>query len=243
MKTWCIIGASQSIGSEFVRQLLARGQYVIAVVRDPYKAMELWSLAASQTTPGALQLCECDITSESSIKEFTNRLITLLNRNVDYLVLSAAVLKFPARATEVSFSDFDYHLRTNAIGPIITAQKLIKANLTIGTIAFLSSDLGSATAADNLVDGFGAYAASKMALNQMLRHMAAELKRKDAPITVLALYPGEFRSGEKIIQSDLESELLTKRRMRVASMIDVIQQRTIKDSGTFWTWEGKQHPW
>lgn len=43
-------------------------------------------------------------------------------------------------------------------------------------------------------DGFGAYAASKAALNQMLRHMAAELKRKGGlwgEVCVLAMHPGE----------------------------------------------------
>jgi NAD(P)-dependent dehydrogenase (short-subunit alcohol dehydrogenase family) len=67
MTTWCIVGASRGIGFEFVRQLLDRGDQVIAAVRDPYKASELWRLAASQTTPGACQLCECDVTSEASI--------------------------------------------------------------------------------------------------------------------------------------------------------------------------------
>jgi NAD(P)-dependent dehydrogenase (short-subunit alcohol dehydrogenase family) len=67
MTTWCIVGASRGIGFEFVRQLLGRGDQVIAAVRDPYKASELWRLAATQTTPGACQLCECDVTSEASI--------------------------------------------------------------------------------------------------------------------------------------------------------------------------------
>lgn len=38
---------------------------------------------------------------------------------------------------------------------------------------------------------FAAYAASKAALNQALRHMAAELKRADDDTVVLALHPGE----------------------------------------------------
>lgn len=57
------------------------------------------------------------------------------------------------------------------------------------------------------VSSFGAYAASKCALNQMLRvcpaswaiktpnspfqHMAAELKRKDDDTIILAMHPGE----------------------------------------------------
>lgn len=38
---------------------------------------------------------------------------------------------------------------------------------------------------------FAAYAASKAALNQALRHMAAELKRKDDDTIILAIHPGE----------------------------------------------------
>jgi NAD(P)-dependent dehydrogenase (short-subunit alcohol dehydrogenase family) len=38
---------------------------------------------------------------------------------------------------------------------------------------------------------FAAYSASKAALNQAMRHMAAELKRKDDDTILLAIHPGE----------------------------------------------------
>jgi hypothetical protein len=41
--------------------------------------------------------------------------------------------------------EFAFHLHTNTIGPIITAQMLLKTNIPIGTIVFMSSDSGSAT--------------------------------------------------------------------------------------------------
>lgn len=43
-------------------------------------------------------------------------------------------------------------------------------------------------------DGFAAYAASKAALNMMIRHMAVELKRRGdvwEDIVVTCLHPGE----------------------------------------------------
>lgn len=44
-----------------------------------------------------------------------------------------------------SFSDFDNHLKTNTIGPILVAQKLLmRSGIPIGTIVFMSSDSGSA---------------------------------------------------------------------------------------------------
>ena len=87
-----------------------------------------------------------------------------------------------------SFDNFSDHLRTNAVGPIITAQRLLHTGIPIGSIAFMSSDSGSATDFREFEDGyaryshakvlsnakaclssFAAYAASKAALNQMLR--------------------------------------------------------------------------
>jgi hypothetical protein len=52
-----------------------------------------------------------------------------------------------------SFNDFEYHLRTNTIGPIITAQKLLATEIPIRTIVFISSDSGSATSFRDFEDG------------------------------------------------------------------------------------------
>lgn len=113
------------------------------------------------------------------------------------VVVNAGVLKYPNRATELSFADFALHLHTNTIGPIICAQKLLGVSVDAPPpkIIFISSDSGSTTQFLEFEDGFGAYAASKSALNQMLRHMAAELRRSDhekkRETVVLALHPGE----------------------------------------------------
>ena len=95
-----------------------------------------------------------------------------------------------------SFVEFAQHLHTNTIGPIIVAQKLIELSPAAppNRMIFISSDSGSATSFRDFEDGFGAYAASKAALNQMLRHMAAELKRRGdkwQDICILAMHPGE----------------------------------------------------
>lgn len=66
MSTWIIVGASRGIGLEFVRQLLARGDHVIASIRDPAKASQLWALAGA-AAGGSCQLFECDVTQDASI--------------------------------------------------------------------------------------------------------------------------------------------------------------------------------
>ena len=66
--TWLIVGASRGIGLEFVRQLLARGERVIATVRQPYAnhATLLWGEAGGDH--GRCQMLICDILSEKSIE-------------------------------------------------------------------------------------------------------------------------------------------------------------------------------
>lgn len=101
-----------------------------------------------------------------------------------------------------SFSDFALHLHTNTIGPIICARKLVnlRPESPPCKVVFISSDSGSTTVFRDDEDGFGAYSASKAALNQMLRHMAAELTRRGGKwkdTCVLAMHPGEVQTYVK----------------------------------------------
>ena len=74
MPTWLVVGAGRGIGLEFVRQLLARRQQVIATVRDPERAAALWSMAA-MAPMGAFRFLLCDVASDdlsSARKPFCN---------------------------------------------------------------------------------------------------------------------------------------------------------------------------
>jgi hypothetical protein len=66
-KTWCIVGASRGIGLEFVRQLIAREDRILATVRDvaAVHASGLWAQAGGDH--GRCQMMICDVLSEQSI--------------------------------------------------------------------------------------------------------------------------------------------------------------------------------
>lgn len=106
-------------------------------------------------------------------------------------------------------------------------------------MTFISSDSGSAQDFRDFEDGFAAYAASKAALNHMLRHMAAELKRKGNNTTIVALHPGEVKTDMANIDLGWDVEGQMSPTESVSACICVIETKGIDDSGTFWTWENK----
>jgi NAD(P)-dependent dehydrogenase (short-subunit alcohol dehydrogenase family) len=103
----------------------------------------------------------------------------------------------------------------------------------------MSSDSGSAGNFREMEDGFAAYAASKAALNMAVRHLAAELKRKDDDTIILAMHPGEVATDMANVQLPWEVQGIITPEESVKGMIEVIQSKGIQHSGTFWTWENK----
>jgi hypothetical protein len=73
-KTWCIVGASRGIGLEFVRQLIAREDRILATVRDvaAVHASGLWAQAGGDH--GRCQMLICDVLSEQSINVYSTLL-------------------------------------------------------------------------------------------------------------------------------------------------------------------------
>lgn len=249
-ETWVVVGASRGIGLEFVKQLLDLGHNVIAGVRNPSGAEELSKLISSQSKPERCLVEQCDVTSEDSINNFVIKVGEATQRGmvVKNVVLNAGVLKYPNRATEISFSDFALHLHTNTIGPILCAQKLIKLNPECppSKVVFISSDSGSTTLFQSHEDGFGAYGASKAALNQMLRHMAAELERCGggrSKTTILAMHPGEVETDMANIELGWQVDGTIQPPESVKGMLKVVEEKDEKDNGTFWCWDGRSHPW
>lgn len=81
--TWLIVGASRGIGLEFVRQLLARDERILATVREPWAnhASGLWGQAGNDH--GRCQMYICDILSEESIVVRTHVPGRCLKRSMD----------------------------------------------------------------------------------------------------------------------------------------------------------------
>ncbi|RAL11512.1 NAD(P)-binding protein [Aspergillus homomorphus CBS 101889] len=251
--TWIIVGASRGIGLEFVRQLLAQGHKVIAGVRNPFKAQQLDELVATHPNEGNCRIEECDMLSEESIITFTRKItIDPTTTNEITIILNAGINEYPNRVAEISYASFTQHLQTNTIGPLICAQHFLRVMPTTVKpvkIVFISSDSGSTQLFRAQEDGFGVYAATKAALNQGLRHLAAELEREESRIKegtrtcILAMHPGEVETDMANVDLPWEIEGSIQVDESVRGMLEVIQAKHQKDTGTFWCWDGRAHPW
>ncbi|KXJ86157.1 hypothetical protein Micbo1qcDRAFT_168753 [Microdochium bolleyi] len=259
-EAWVVVGASRGIGLEFVKQLLAQqlpsspatspgGVQVVAAVRNASKSRLLHELLESLGARDRCLIEECDVADEQSLGNFAGTMQCHVDNglNIGTVVLNAGILQYPNRATEVSFADFAKHLHTNTIGPIICAQKLLSLSRPPSRLVFISSDSGSTTNFLEYEDGFAAYAASKAALNQMLRHMAAELKRssdaRKKEAVILALHPGEVRTDMADVQLGWDVQGQISPSESVSGMLRVIASKETADTGTFWCWDGRSHPW
>ena len=89
--TWVLLG----IGLEFVHQLLAREERILATVRQPFAehASALWGEAGNDH--GRCQMFICDILSEASIENFVAGLQLIPNLKIDYVVMNTGVLRYP----------------------------------------------------------------------------------------------------------------------------------------------------
>ncbi len=223
--TWVVTGGNRGIGLELARQLAGRGESVIATARNPESAPELHAL-------GGVLVEQADLASETSVDELAAR---LAGTPVDVVVLNAAIGDASAPAEKVAVAELERYFRTNSIGPIHLTQALLP-NLRAGSrrlVVAITSGLGSL--ADNRDGGWMGYRASKTALHQLVRTLAAELSAEG--FTFALLSPGWVRTrmggaGAKL--SPQES---------VRAVLRVIDGLTRKDNGKFFDHQGKELPW
>ena len=137
----CLVtGANRGIGLEFVRQLLARGDRVVAGCRQPGKATALNHLAGDY--PGRLRVLPLDVANARSREAFAHELPLVCER-LDLLVNTAGVLHSGERFGQLTEANFDDSFRINASGPLLLTQALAPLLADGAVVANLSSILGS----------------------------------------------------------------------------------------------------
>lgn len=229
----CLIsGANRGIGLEFTRQLLARGEHVIAACRHPGKATALNALAGEH--PGRLHVLPLDVADPKSRASLVHDLpLVLGDDRLDLLVNNAGVLHSGERFGHVEAAILEDSFRTNAIGPFLLAQALAPLLNDGARIANLSSVMASIASRGEFRSP--SYCASKAAQNMLTVQLAQAVAARD--IVVLALHPGW-------VQTEMGGEHATVPTAdAVRGLLQVVDGATPAQSGSFLDWRGGALPW
>ena len=241
--TALIVGASQGIGLEFVRQFLQsnRAERIYATYRHPQS--ELLTIADPR-----LRCFPMDITEEAQIASVVKEIQTE-TKALHYVINCVGVLHDGEMQPEKSLRHINseqlmHYFQVNSIGAVMLAkhiQPLFK-HRDRSILATISAKVGSI--GDNYLGGWYGYRASKAALNMFMRTTAIEYKRTCPRAIIVALHPGTTDTQlSRPFQRNVLPEKLFSAERTVQQLLAVLDKLQESDSGEFFSWDGTSLSW
>lgn len=227
-----VTGASRGLGLEFVRQLLARGDAVLAACRRPADATALAALAAAH--PDRLAVRALELTDPASRAALLDGVAASWGA-IDVLINNAGVLASGERFGQMDAATFRAAFETNALAPLLFAEAAtpLLAKGRAPAVAWLSSVLGSIASTQSFYTP--SYAVSKAALNMAARLAAIPLAEQG--IRSVALHPGWVKTDMGGPSAPLEAP------ESVAGLLRVIDTLPADTRGDFIDYRGETLPW
>lgn len=221
MATYVITGANRGIGFEFCRQLLAKGETVVAVCRQ----------ASPELKDLGLQVIEgIEITSDASVAALRQ---AFQDKPIDVLINNAGIIE-GVSLQNLDFASIRRQFEVNALGALRVTEALLP-NLKRGAkIILMTSRMGSI--GDNSSGGSYGYRMSKAALSMAGKSLAHDLK--PAGIAVAIIHPGLVQTRMTgFTPSGITPEI------SVQGLLARIAELNLNNTGTFWHSNGEVLPW
>lgn len=183
-----------------------------------------------------------DVTDEASVAAAAAR----VTGPVDLVFVATGLLHEDGRGPERAMRELDAawlqrNFLVNAVGPALAAKYFLPLlpRDRRAVFAALSARVGSI--ADNSLGGWYGYRASKAALNQLIRTLAIEERRRNAQAVVVALHPGTVDTAlSKPFQGNVQPGRLFTPDRAAVQLLDVIDGLKPAQSGRLFDWEGKE---
>lgn len=183
-----------------------------------------------------------DISDERSVAAAAARVPV----GVDLVLIATGLLHEGDRGPEKALRELDAdwlqrNFLINAIGPALVAKHFLPLlpRDRRAVFAALSARVGSIS--DNKLGGWYGYRASKAALNQLIRTLAIEEKRRNPQSVVVALHPGTVDTSlSKPFQGNVQPGRLFTPDRAAVQLLDVLDGLKPADSGRLFDWEGKE---
>jgi 3-oxoacyl-[acyl-carrier protein] reductase len=180
-KTALVTGASRGIGRASALALAAAGaQVLVHYGRGAKEADDV--VAEIRDTGGRADAIATDLAAADGASKLARQTRSIVGDRLDILVANAAVLK-AATIEETTVEDFDKLFAVNVRAPFFLVQQLLPIMSKGSSVIFLSS-----LAARVVVGTEPAYAATKGAIDTLVKHFASTLGARG--IRVNAVAPG-----------------------------------------------------
>jgi len=181
-KVAIITGASRGIGRAAALTLAQAGAAVVLAARN---GPALQALADEIKAAGGKALAvPTDVTNQADVDLLITFTIRAF-RQIDILVNNAGVLNPIGKTWEVHPGEWQNLIKINLIGPYLCARAVLPQMLERGDGRIINVTSGAAV---NDVPGWGAYCASKAALNRFTTVLAAEVAHTQ--VVIAAMNPG-----------------------------------------------------
>jgi len=185
-KSVVVTGASRGLGRALAEELAARGDEVVLVARSSAPLEDV--VAGIRARGGRAHAIAADVGDKHAIHRIAATAQALAGP-IEVVVHNASTLGPSPLALllDTECEDFEHALAVNVVGPMRLTKALAGPMIlrSRGTIVHISSD-----AAVNAYPTWGAYGASKAALDHLSRTLAEELG--EAGIRAFSVDPGEM---------------------------------------------------
>ncbi len=242
-----VVGGSRGIGLGFVKQLLndVRFDQIFATYRSAASAAELLQLAQ---THGRLHCMAMDLTHETQI-EAGIAAIKTSTPELHFVINCVGFLHegdiTPEKALrQLNAEHLMRYFQVNSIGAALLAKHLLPLlnHTTPNVFATISAKIGSIE--DNRLGGWYGYRASKAALNMFLKTAAIEYSRRSKQTAIVLLHPGTTNTQlSEPFQRGVPPGKLFPVEKTVRLLMGVLENVTLDDNGSFFSWDGSRLPW
>jgi len=175
-----VTGGSRGIGGAVARRLAADGFRVVIGYAGNHAEADT-TVKQIETNRGAAIAVQADVADETAVAALFDRADALFG-GVDVVVHAAGRMKLQ-RIADLDLADLDALHRTNIRGTFVVAQQAARRLRPGGAIVNFSTSV-----VDLQFPAYGAYAASKGAVEALTLILARELRGRD--VTVNSVAPG-----------------------------------------------------
>lgn len=226
MQTVAITGAGRGIALEMVKLHAARGDRVLALVRNPAAATELAAIAAA--SDGRVTVHAMDVGSDESVRSGA---ADTGSDPVDVVYNVAGVSgSMGSELESADFADWADVFNINISGPMRVFQAFLPRLYAGSKVVSFGSQVGASSWP---YPGFEAYSASKAGLQQLMHAVA--LGVKDRGIIAISVHPGWVQTDMGGAGADITP---VESATGIVALTDGL---TLEQSGGFFKWNGETH--